>query len=76
MQNHYNLLYREEEREMIRFCRQTGVGLIPACTASIDPMSNFLTFTVGTLCKWEASSVSRPEEAVNALVHLEEWSSV
>jgi aryl-alcohol dehydrogenase-like predicted oxidoreductase len=29
MQNHYNLLYREEEREMIRFCNDTGVGLIP-----------------------------------------------
>jgi len=29
MQNHYNLLYREEEREMNRFCDQTGVGLIP-----------------------------------------------
>jgi len=29
MQNHYNLLYREEEREMNRFCRETGVGLIP-----------------------------------------------
>lgn len=29
MQNRYNLLYREEEREMIRFCSKTGVGLIP-----------------------------------------------
>lgn len=29
MQNHYNLLYREEEREMNRFCDRTGVGLIP-----------------------------------------------
>ncbi|KAF2202256.1 aldo-keto reductase-like protein [Delitschia confertaspora ATCC 74209] len=29
MQNQYNLLYREEEREMIRFCNMTGVGLIP-----------------------------------------------
>ncbi|KAG4420921.1 hypothetical protein IFR04_005898 [Cadophora malorum] len=29
MQNYYNLLYREEEREMIRFCNDTGVGLIP-----------------------------------------------
>ncbi|QGI83704.1 unnamed protein product [Fusarium fujikuroi] len=29
MQNHYNLLYREEEREMIRFCNDTGVGIIP-----------------------------------------------
>ncbi len=29
MQNHYNLIYREEEREMIPFCRQAGIGLIP-----------------------------------------------
>jgi aryl-alcohol dehydrogenase-like predicted oxidoreductase len=29
MQNRYNLLYREEEREMNRFCNDTGVGLIP-----------------------------------------------
>ncbi|KAJ4207531.1 hypothetical protein FSOLCH5_007811 [Fusarium solani] len=29
MQNHYNLIYREEEREMIRYCNDTGVGLIP-----------------------------------------------
>ena len=29
MQNHYNLLYREEEREMIPQCRDMGVGLLP-----------------------------------------------
>lgn len=29
MQNHYNLVYREEEREMIPFCLEQGVGLIP-----------------------------------------------
>lgn len=29
MQNHYNLLYREEEREMIPLCRDEGIGLIP-----------------------------------------------
>jgi aryl-alcohol dehydrogenase (NADP+) len=29
MQNHYNLIYREEEREMIPFCLDQGVGLIP-----------------------------------------------
>jgi aryl-alcohol dehydrogenase-like predicted oxidoreductase len=29
MQNHYNLLYREEEREMITLCRDEGIGLIP-----------------------------------------------
>jgi aryl-alcohol dehydrogenase-like predicted oxidoreductase len=29
MQNHYNLVYREEEREMIPLCLTQGVGLIP-----------------------------------------------
>ena len=29
MQNHYNLVYREEEREMNPYCAQTGVALTP-----------------------------------------------
>src|SRR5262245_60121213 len=29
MQNHVNLLHREEEREMIPLCRDSGVGVIP-----------------------------------------------
>ena len=29
MQNHYNLIYREEEREMIPLCLDQGIGLIP-----------------------------------------------
>ncbi len=29
MQNHYNLVYREEEREMNRLCLEEGIGLIP-----------------------------------------------
>ena len=29
MQNHYNLLYREEEREMIPLCQSEGIGVIP-----------------------------------------------
>jgi 1-deoxyxylulose-5-phosphate synthase len=29
MQNHLNLLYREEEREMLPLCRDQGVGIIP-----------------------------------------------
>ena len=29
MQNHYNLIYREEEREMIPFCLDQGIGVIP-----------------------------------------------
>ena len=29
MQNHYNLVYREEEREMIPLCQDQGIGVIP-----------------------------------------------
>ena len=29
MQNHYNLCYREEEREMIPLCHDQGIGLLP-----------------------------------------------
>ena len=39
MQNHYSLLYREEEREMNRFCNDTGVGLIPVCLRRLCCMS-------------------------------------
>jgi aryl-alcohol dehydrogenase-like predicted oxidoreductase len=29
MQNHYNLLYREEEREMLSLCADQGIGVLP-----------------------------------------------
>ena len=29
MQNHYNIVYREEEREMLPVCRDQGIGVIP-----------------------------------------------
>ena len=29
MQNHYNLIYREEEREVLPLCREEGLGVIP-----------------------------------------------
>ncbi len=29
MQNHYNLLYREEEREMLPYCKKQDIGVIP-----------------------------------------------
>ncbi len=29
MQNHYNLIYREEEREMLPLCREEGIGVVP-----------------------------------------------
>jgi len=29
MQNYYNLMYREEEREMLPFCQREGIGVVP-----------------------------------------------
>jgi aryl-alcohol dehydrogenase (NADP+) len=29
MQNHYNIIYREEEREMLPLCREEGIAVIP-----------------------------------------------
>jgi 1-deoxyxylulose-5-phosphate synthase len=29
MQNHYNLIYREEEREMLPLCQEEGIGVLP-----------------------------------------------
>lgn len=29
MQNHYNLVYREEEREMLPYCTRQGIGVLP-----------------------------------------------
>ncbi|KAK9469713.1 NADP-dependent oxidoreductase domain-containing protein [Lipomyces arxii] len=47
MQDYYNLLYREEEREMIPYCKMTGVGLIPwsplSAGALARPVSNVET---------------------------------
>lgn len=47
MQNRYNLLYREEEREMNRFCNDTGVGLIPVRLSS-QPQPSLLLYPVLT----------------------------
>jgi aryl-alcohol dehydrogenase-like predicted oxidoreductase len=52
MQNHYNLLYREEEREMIPLCRAEGIGLIPW-----SPLAR------GRLTRpWQAESTPRFEQ--------------
>ena len=42
MQNKYSLLFREEEREMNRYCNETGVGLIPVRVPNLDAVPNLL----------------------------------
>jgi hypothetical protein len=51
MQNHYNLIYREEEREMNKYCQLTGVGLIPVkFTSPFLPFS--LSLSVSHFERW------------------------
>jgi aryl-alcohol dehydrogenase-like predicted oxidoreductase len=55
MQNHYNLLYREEEREMIPLCRDQGVGVIP-----YSPLARGLLARVGNGTEPTARAQSDP----------------
>ena len=51
MQNHYNLLYREEEREMMPLCQAEGIGVIPW-----SPLAR------GRLARpWKAETTARSE---------------
>jgi aryl-alcohol dehydrogenase-like predicted oxidoreductase len=52
MQNHYNLIYREEEREMMPLCEDEGVGVIPW-----SPLARGML--AGTRSKLGDSSTSR-----------------
>ncbi|KAI4105382.1 MAG: hypothetical protein LQ339_003446 [Xanthoria mediterranea] len=78
MQNYYNLLYREEEREMNRFCNETGVGLIPwsplsqgalARPASAQGSTTRSSSSNKTLTEVDAKIISRVEE----LAKKREW---
>lgn len=51
MQNHYNLLYREEEREMVGLCLDQGIGMLPW-----SPLAR------GRLARpWQSESTKRTE---------------
>lgn len=61
MQNHYNLLYREEGREMNRFCVETGVGLIPVSRTFLPRLLSrlmLMRFLVGASLSWPSRSPS------------------
>ncbi|OLN96645.1 Versiconal hemiacetal acetate reductase 1 [Colletotrichum chlorophyti] len=70
MQNFYNLIYREEEREMIRFCNDTGVGLIPYSPLSGGKLGRSLKAEDATL-RSQANSAMFPglTEADQSIIH-------
>ena len=57
MQNHYNLMYREEEREMLPLCKEEKIGVIPW-----SPLAG------GKLTRWEEPTArSRIDEITKSL---------
>ena len=76
MQNHYSLLYREEEREMNRFCNDTGVGLIPWSPLARGNLARPAT-SFGTTKRSEGEKASRggqdlPEVDVQIIGRVQE----
>jgi aryl-alcohol dehydrogenase (NADP+) len=62
MQNHYNLLYREEEREMLGLCADQGVGVIPW-----SPLAR------GRLTRaWDATTARRESDEFGANLYRDE----
>lgn len=55
MQNHYNLLYREDERELIPVCRQYGLSLIPYSPLAGGHLSRR---------EWNSSSLRSEKDAI------------
>ena len=45
----YNLIYREEEREMLPYCRDAGIGIIPWSPLARSRVANSIS------CSWVSS---------------------
>lgn len=66
MQNHYNLVYREEEREMIPLCRDQGVGIIPW-----SPLARGFLAGNRSETKQDETARARSDEFAHALYYKE-----
>jgi aryl-alcohol dehydrogenase-like predicted oxidoreductase len=73
MQNHYNLIYREEEREMNPLCEQEGVGLIPWSPLARGLLAGTRKSTTDTQATTRAGS---DEFARRLYDHASDWKVV
>lgn len=81
MQNFWNLMYREEEREMVRFCKETGVGVIPWSPMSggklARPLGKKETIRANTPSPGGADTLSEADEEiirrVEGLAEKKDW---
>lgn len=66
MQNHYNLVYREEEREMIPYCLETGVGVIPW-----SPLARGFLAGNRSKAEWGETTRSKSDDFAHRLYYQE-----
>jgi aryl-alcohol dehydrogenase (NADP+) len=67
MQNHYNLVYRVDEREMLPLCRAEGVGVIPYSPVAQVALAWVLQQPGVTAPIVGASKLEQLDEAIAAL---------
>lgn len=66
MQNHYNLVYREEEREMMPLCLSEGIGVIPW-----SPLARGFLSGNRTREEWGATSRAKTDDFAHHLYYQE-----
>ena len=66
MQNHYNLLYREEEREMLPLCRAEGVGAIPYSPLAAGRLTRDWTADSSLRAQTDQIAISKYDATVDA----------
>ena len=65
MENHYNLLYREDERELIPICRQMGVSLMLYSPLAAGPLTRaqrgrqIRSAAIQTVWRWASTTAPR-----------------
>ncbi|KAK2756188.1 hypothetical protein FQN54_005596 [Arachnomyces sp. PD_36] len=70
MQNRYNLLYREEEREMNKFCNATGVAIVPWSPLSEGQLARPLSAEVTKRSTYTKDPRPESKEIINRVEQL------
>ena len=68
MQNYHNLLYREEEREMIPYCNAHGIGIIPWGPLHAGDLARPLGQTTARTEQAKGGPFERPHSEVDKII--------
>ncbi|MEW5872524.1 MAG: aldo/keto reductase [Chloroflexota bacterium] len=63
MQNHYNLIYREDERELLPFCQDQGVGVIPFSPLARGVLARKATEAQNETLRYQSDSLAKSRYA-------------